>query len=109
MVSESPCGTHRKGYIMNKRAIAKLAVKIVGSSCVGSLAMLMVKANYIPTNLKGKIILGVGSFVIGFAASDLADSYLDTKVDEVYGTIDALKKTIAEANAAKQPVVIEEA
>lgn len=72
------------------RKICKGIVSFVGSMGVGALVTLGLKQNIFAESKYQKVMVAIGSFVIGDMISSKASEYLEEEVDKVADTVEKL-------------------
>lgn len=90
----------------SKIDLAKYATSFVVGAGVSKIVKCIVANNTDPKNLKDKVVIGVGAYVIGSMVADLAQDYTNAKIDEM---VAFYQKAKAEAHAYVygEPVVVD--
>lgn len=75
---------------IDARKIVKGTLSFVGSMGVGTLVSLGLKQNIFPDSKYQKVMVAIGSFVIGDMISAKASEYLEKQVDDVADNIEKI-------------------
>lgn len=76
---------------MDSRSIIKKAVKFGAGCCVSATVGFVLKQNIAIEKTFDKIVVGIGSGVIGMMVGDMAEQAVSNQIDDIYEMIDKMK------------------
>lgn len=84
--------------MFKKLAVTKATVRTIASIGVGAVVTCVIKNNTpLDTKTTTKVLVGVGSFVLGGMINDAASNYTDKQIDDIVASFGEASETIKKA------------